>query len=480
MKKIMIVGVMIVASLNGCFAMKYHTEIQESDFNNLMIRDEESLVNRHADQCNNYPRFKALVEAIYNKDTQTALELIAVMTQEELNVDDYGRRTPLIIAIEQGQEVIALALVEAMDNEGLLTPQYEGILLLDLAGCYKMFAVVEAINFKLENGILDYREELLKAISFRETQNAVALIRSMSREELERPNELGTTILMHVAGSGAELEIIQELLKKVSKQHINIQGSEGRTALMYALDAWYSCEAAPFLIVHLTSDDLGVKDCDGNTALIYACQRGNRESVKLLLEKMKVEDIKSPGKYGSTALMFAVQQKYVEHVKALLPYLTAEDLKIQNEAGMTSLMYAVARAWTDGSSYMSHFIEHNVEIAKLLLEKMDQRDIGLQDGTRQTALMKLAQQDHTYFPDKYYNEMAELLIKSMHIDDLNFQDVYGMTALEYAIRNKYIEMIEILSDKIDKKALLAIYKEMQKTDESIRIMRLIKNKLEQL
>ena len=149
MKKIMIVGVMIVASLNGCFAMKYHTEIQESDFNNLMIRDEESLVNRHADQCNNYPHFEALVEAIYNKDEKTALELIAVMMQEQLNQQDYVGRTPLMIAIKQGQEVIALALVEAMNQEGLLLSDVECLTAVSYAYHHSMENVSRAIEQKI-------------------------------------------------------------------------------------------------------------------------------------------------------------------------------------------------------------------------------------------------------------------------------------------------------------------------------------------
>ena len=159
MKYMMIASAMVMLSMNGCFAMKYHlNEKSEIQMTNGFRGEEDPAQDYDSnpfqdrkDQFDYYPNFKALVEAIYNKDTQTALELIAVMTQEELNVDDYGRRTPLMIAIEQGQETIALALVNAMDNEGLFLSDMECVTALSYAYHYGMKNVAHAIEQKINS-----------------------------------------------------------------------------------------------------------------------------------------------------------------------------------------------------------------------------------------------------------------------------------------------------------------------------------------
>jgi len=71
------------------------------------------------------------------------------MTQEELNVRNYIRQTSLIIAIEQGQETIALALVNAMNQEGLLLSDMECVTALSYAHHYGMSSVVQAIKNKI-------------------------------------------------------------------------------------------------------------------------------------------------------------------------------------------------------------------------------------------------------------------------------------------------------------------------------------------
>lgn len=75
--------------------------------------------------------------------------LISKMTQQELNIQDEYGRTLLMTAIEKGKGRVALALVKAMNKEGLLLEDNQEMSALTYAGFYRMEKVVDAILEKI-------------------------------------------------------------------------------------------------------------------------------------------------------------------------------------------------------------------------------------------------------------------------------------------------------------------------------------------
>lgn len=294
MKYMMIVGAMIVASMNGCFAMKYHTEIQESDYNNLMTRDEESLVERRADYYP-YPYFEVLVEAIYNKDEKAALAFIAVMMQEQLNQQDYVGRTPLMIAIEQGQEAIALALVEAMNSGGLLISQDEGGCALSFACGYKMDAVVDAINLKLHNTIPVVENSNNVDVSrgyrpgYRPALDPTPDADSKSPED---PNQRRFERYPHFkalldAIDKHDTQAALELISVMTQEELNVDDCVRCTALMYAIMAQQEAIALA-LVEAMNQEGLLLSDMECVSTLSYAYHYGMKNVAQAIEQKINI------------------------------------------------------------------------------------------------------------------------------------------------------------------------------------------------
>ena len=78
------------------------------------------------------------------------------------------------------------------------------------------------------------------------------------------------------------------------------------------------------------------KDNDGKTALMYAAEKGQKETVELLLAKGA--DINAKDKYGKTALMYAARKGYKEIVELLLA--KGADINAKDKYGKTALDYA--------------------------------------------------------------------------------------------------------------------------------------------
>ena len=159
MFKIIILPVMVLCTTTyGCFAMKYylndgneinHISGYRPTVEPLPDVDAISLQDPMKSCFDRYPRYKALWQAIHSHDSHIALELIGTMTQEELNIDDCVGRTLLMIAIEELQETIAFALVEAMNEECLRLCDMEMCDALNYAYHYNMTNVKNAIEQKL-------------------------------------------------------------------------------------------------------------------------------------------------------------------------------------------------------------------------------------------------------------------------------------------------------------------------------------------
>lgn len=93
--------------------------------------------------------FYDLVGAIREKNEKKIWQLLARVTSQELSMQDYGGRTLLMIAIESGQEKVALHLVELMDKKSLLIYEDDEQSAFAYACFYHMKSVEDAIAKKM-------------------------------------------------------------------------------------------------------------------------------------------------------------------------------------------------------------------------------------------------------------------------------------------------------------------------------------------
>ena len=129
--------------------------------------------------------------------------------------------------------------------------------------------------------------------------------------------------------------------------------------------------------------DVNMKDNDGKTALMYAVDRGDYNTVKLLLDNGA--DVNMKYNYGRTALMYAVDRGDYNTIKLLLD--NGADVNMQNKYGRTALMYAVGR--------------EDYNTVKLLLD--NGADVNMKNNDGDTALDYAKEYERT--------EIIELLNK---------------------------------------------------------------------
>jgi ankyrin repeat protein len=158
-----------------------------------------------------------------------------------------------------------------------------------------------------------------------------------------------------------------------------------------------------------------LEDNGGRTALMYAVRVGIVKTVNVLIRRGA--NINQKDKRGGTALMYATLDGNTEAVKCLLDNKAETDAK--QEAGLTALMMAAR----DG----------HTEIVDLLLAKGANPNIT--NDARQTALIFAAGRG-----GKKY--IVESLIK--HGADRSLQDKHGWTALMYAEKADFRELVDLL------------------------------------
>ena len=96
-----------------------------------------------------YSHFNDLAAAIREGNSKEIEFFVTDITSRELRMQDEGGRTLLMIAIENGQEPLALYLIKLMDKDALTIEEGQGLTALGYAYFYRMTHVAEAISKKL-------------------------------------------------------------------------------------------------------------------------------------------------------------------------------------------------------------------------------------------------------------------------------------------------------------------------------------------
>jgi ankyrin repeat protein len=139
-------------------------------------------------------------------------------------------------------------------------------------------------------------------------------------------------------------EVVRRFLNKLEKKDVDIQDQDGKTALMIAAE---SDRMKIFqLLLESGKADVNAQDKDGNTTLMYAITCGCLVTIQFLLESGKAE-VNAQDKNGNTALMLAASFGHKEVVKLLLGKLEGKDINTQNRHCDTALKIATASGHMD-------------------------------------------------------------------------------------------------------------------------------------
>ena len=221
----------------------------------------------------------------------------------------------------------------------------------------------------------------------------------------------GNTPLMYMAKNARTAAVLSYIQNPTVD--VGIQNSIGRTAAIYAIIAKQPQLVKAFL--PLMGTDTDDADTEGFTMIHYACQYGQAEIVKLLLER-NPDSVNRVSNVGETPLMMAARASNLLIVKQLRA--AGAEVGCSNAKGVTALHLAA--------------ILGNVSLGKTLLAAGADIDAKTLDG--QTPLM--------YAVIRGKSEFAQMLV--LESADVNAVDNYQGSALSYAILAELPQTVELL------------------------------------
>lgn len=261
------------------------------------------------------------------------------------------------------------------------------------------------------------------------------------------------------------LRIVQLIKKIINAPGINLNlrgGNLGRSALFYALN---NAKITKVLID--VGIDVNLKDFTDQTALMSSVstlpllrfkldeetEEGKKEASKIVCSISEL--LKAPGilpnipcQSDRSVLMIAAAcsdlipfSNDANHPCAL-KYVSrmlidaGVDINSQDEYGNTALMIACKRS-RNSSNFISLFLEEKFQ--KKIYVHANKRDFSYQS---QTCLMKLLDTNRKE-PDTDILDSLNMLLSFPDIN-VNLQDIYGCTAISYAVKKKKFLSTEIL------------------------------------
>jgi len=204
--------------------------------------------------------------------------------------------------------------------------------------------------------------------------------------------------------------------------------------------------------------NVNAKDADGTTALMMASERGNDSIVKLLLNAHAFINQKEDSSRGNTALMYASENGHAQVVRTLLN--AKAEVNLKNRFGLTALQLAknaeVIKVFDEFFNNTPSLINATEagDLNQVKLFLADKKsDVNMRNKDDFTSLMIASRSGNIQIVEalisakadvnadvNFYNHNIGSAIQPNYIPYQNT----GMTALMYASRNGYSEIVQTL------------------------------------
>jgi len=164
------------------------------------------------------------------------------------------------------------------------------------------------INYLLNKGIFNERHVYSALCQCDDDNKIMSILEELVKRDIDY--SLQRDIMFFVISKPENGNIIKELIGKGIE--VNIFDEHAKTPLMYA------CECGNLETVKLLMEasEYVIDDLNGTTNLMYACKSGAKDVVQYLLEKGA--EVNRKNRYQKTALMYAYQNNDLELMKLLL------------------------------------------------------------------------------------------------------------------------------------------------------------------
>ncbi|PSN32605.1 hypothetical protein C0J52_26220 [Blattella germanica] len=325
----------------------------------------------------------------------------------DLDCTNTDGETPLIKAIEKGNEEIAIKLLKLGSNPN--KKDEHGNTPMHYAAQKNLMKVVECLlelKFDLDCTNIDGETPLIKAIEKGNEAIAIKLLNLGSNPNAK--DECGNTP-MHYAAEKNLMKVVDCLLEL--KCDIDCTNTDGETPLIKAIEE--GNEEIAIKLLKLGSNPNAEDEC-GNTPMHYAAEKNFMKVVNCLLE-LKC-DINFRNKLGDTPLMNALRAGNEKMAIKLLGHGANPNAK--NYFGDTPLHFAVQKCL--------------FKVLECLLELKCDIDSANTEG--ETPLLEAIIQGN-----------EEIAIKLLKLGaNPNINDKYGNTLMHYAAEDNLMKVVEFL------------------------------------
>ena len=330
----------------------------------------------------------------------------------QIDEEDNGHRTPLMLAAEKGHSDVLLCLIDHGANVNKKDCNERTALhYASKRGDLKVVELLLSVGAEIDVEDGDHCTPLMLAA--KRGHNDVSLYLINHGAHTGKKDGYDRTAL-HYASESGQLKMAELLLGKGAE--IDVEDRNGCTPLLLAAERGHN-DVSVYIINH--GADVNKKNHRKQTALHYASMRGDLKVVELLYSKdlhcqMDVEDHSQ-----CTPLMLAAGKGHNDILLYLINH--GADVSKKDVRKRTALHHA---------SESGH-----LEVTELLLSKG--AEIDLEDGDHCTPLMLAAKRGH--------NDVSLHLIN--HDAHFGKKDGYDRTALHYASESGLLNVAELLLSK---------------------------------
>lgn len=361
----------------------------------------------------------ALHFAIINNHEEMTKNLI--IAKADVNLQNKKGITPLMLAVEKGQEVVFgwLLNAKAEVNTRNKSDEDTALHLASEAGHADMVKLlIEAkANVNMQN------KEGITPLMFAAEKGHQAIFSLLldGKAEVNIQNNTNKSSALHFASEGGYADMVKQLIE--AKANKNMQDKKGITPLMFAAE---NSHQAVFSLLLDSKADVCIKAENHETALtLLAYGKGDVTMAHQLIEAKA--DVNSQTIFRRTALLYAAGKGYEELIQRLIA--EKAHVNIPN------------REVNDDTVLINAAYSGNDKLIRQLLE--EKAAVNVQGFGQTTALIKAAEYGHVKITQQLLEAKA----------DVHFRDDYGNTAL-MRVAEKGHE--EILSQLLDAKAELDI------------------------